>query len=57
LGPKYERQISFNLKPANGKLLLFPAYLIHMVAPHFDQEPRISMAFNLILEKIDQETH
>jgi len=30
----------------DGTLYLFPGYLLHMVAPHYEQDPRISMAFN-----------
>ena len=46
LGPQYRRPPTIMKKPQNGFMLLFPAYLVHMVAPHFEQEPRISVAFN-----------
>lgn len=36
--------------PRNGGLFLFPAYLLHMVAPHGGDAPRISLAFNFITE-------
>jgi len=46
LGPQYRRPPTMFKKPSNGKMFLFPSYLVHMVAPHFEQEPRISVSFN-----------
>ena len=49
LGPRYGRPPTITKTPVNGKVLVFPAYLVHMVAPHFDESPRISVAFNFNL--------
>jgi uncharacterized protein (TIGR02466 family) len=38
---------SANYKPITGRLLIFPAWLPHMVLPSEDDEERISIAFNL----------
>ena len=46
LGPQYQRWATINYRPKNGKLMLFPSYMVHMVAPHFDNAPRISVSFN-----------
>jgi uncharacterized protein (TIGR02466 family) len=46
LGPQYRRPPAIYKKPNNGFMFLFPSYLVHMVAPHFEQEPRISVSFN-----------
>jgi hypothetical protein len=37
------------VSPAEGMLLLFPAWLDHFVHPHAGSEPRISIAFNALL--------
>ena len=34
--------------PENKKFLIFPAYLSHMVAPHYSDKPRISVAYNYV---------
>lgn len=47
LGNKLGRPAAKSRRPANGKMFLFPSYLLHMVAPHFDTRPRISVAFNM----------
>ncbi len=47
MGPRFDRPTTISYKPINGKLLIFPAYASHMVAPHFQQKPRISVSFNL----------
>lgn len=46
LGPQYRRPPTINRRPQNGHILLFPSHLVHMVAPHFEKDPRISVAFN-----------
>ncbi len=46
LGPQYRRPPTITKTPVDGKVLVFPAYLVHMVAPHFDESPRITVAFN-----------
>ena len=33
--------------PRQGLMVLFPAYLQHLVRPYLGQQPRISIAFNL----------
>jgi uncharacterized protein (TIGR02466 family) len=40
---------SVAVTPAEGMLLLFPAWLEHFVHPHAGSEPRISIAFNALL--------
>lgn len=47
LGNKLGRPATRARKPRNGTMFLFPSYLLHMVAPHFDDKPRISVAFNM----------
>lgn len=47
LGNKLGRPATKPMRPENGKLFVFPSYLLHMVAPHFDEKPRISVAFNM----------
>lgn len=54
LGPQYQRFPTINRRPQNGMVLLFPSYLVHMVAPHFENDPRISVAFNFRLASHSQ---
>lgn len=49
MGKQYKRPASISYTPRNGKLFLFPGYLLHMVAPHNDSADRISVAFNFKL--------
>ena len=49
LSKQYQRAPTILATPTSGKMYLFPGYLMHMVAPHFDEKPRISVAFNLTL--------
>jgi uncharacterized protein (TIGR02466 family) len=42
---------STSYKPVIGRLLVFPAWLPHMVLPSEDDEERISVAFNLTHEE------
>ena len=37
------------VKVSNGKLLMFPAWLSHSVAPNESAQMRISISFNLML--------
>ncbi|MAK90576.1 MAG: hypothetical protein CMI08_17925 [Oceanospirillaceae bacterium] len=53
-GEQYGRPTSVSYHPANGRLFLFPGYQLHMVAPHREEEPRISVAFNLRLQPADK---
>ena len=48
-GYPYRPASTVSYTPKNGTLYLFPGYLMHMVAPHFEEKPRISMAFNFRL--------
>ena len=48
-GYPYRPASTVSYTPKNGTLYLFPGYLMHMVAPHYDDRPRISMAFNFRL--------
>jgi uncharacterized protein (TIGR02466 family) len=49
IGPQYQRPPTISRRPHDGHILLFPSYLVHMVAPHFESDPRISVAFNFRL--------
>ncbi len=44
------RAPTINYPAEAGKVLLFPAYLLHMVAPHYSEQARLSMAFNFKLQ-------
>jgi uncharacterized protein (TIGR02466 family) len=46
VGAPYRKHSVVGYTPSVGKLFLFPGYLTHMVAPHQDEKPRISIAFN-----------
>jgi uncharacterized protein (TIGR02466 family) len=35
-------------KPEQGLLLIFPSYFLHMVAPHNENEDRVSVSFNVV---------
>lgn len=50
LGPQYQREPCITAKVRTGRFFLFPSYLVHMVAPHYSPEPRISLAFNLSIQ-------
>lgn len=50
LGYQYNRQQTISYTPKNGRMILFPSHLLHMVCPHFESEPRISVAFNFTLD-------
>lgn len=47
MGKRFNRPTTISYRPVNGKMLIFPAYATHMVAPHFENRPRISISFNL----------
>ncbi|WP_430460791.1 TIGR02466 family protein [Thalassolituus sp. LLYu03] len=46
VGAPYRPAATVAYTPKIGTLYVFPSYLLHMVAPHFDERPRISLAFN-----------
>lgn len=50
-GTQYRRPPTVAYPPKNGLMYLFPGYLLHMVAPHFEAEPRISVSFNFRLSE------
>lgn len=54
MSPRYKRPTTVNYTPREGLLLLFPGYLLHMVAPHNASRPRISISFNIKVELNDQ---
>ena len=55
LAKQYGRPGSGFYRPKNGSLVMFPSYLLHMVTPHRQDTPRISMSFNLkFLEPVEQ---
>ncbi len=39
----------YEIQPKNNLFILFPSHLDHMVAPHNDDKPRISVSFNFEL--------
>jgi len=39
----------FRILPREGEILLWPAFLHHLVHPNLSQEPRISISFNIVL--------
>ena len=55
-GAQYGRPPTVSYSPKNGGIFIFPGYLLHMVAPHLEQEDRISVAFNFRLEQNMQTT-
>ena len=48
---KYFKGTDFNevyqIQPSNNLFVLFPSHLSHMVEPHYDDNPRISVSFNV----------
>lgn len=46
VGAPYRPATTVSYTPKIGSMYVFPSYLMHMVAPHFEEKPRISMAFN-----------
>jgi len=48
---KYFKGTDFNeiyqIQPSNNLFILFPSHLNHMVEPHYDNNPRISVSFNI----------
>lgn len=56
LNIQFQRAPTMIATPGSGKMYLFPGYLLHMVAPHFDEKPRISVAFNLALRPLASAT-
>jgi len=51
LGREWKRPPYVSYMPETGTLLLFPSFLTHMVAPYAGDTPRISLAFNLAVER------
>ena len=49
VGAPYRKSSTVSYTPKNGTLFMFPGYLMHMVAPHYEEKSRISMAFNFRL--------
>ncbi len=39
------------VQPTPGKILLWPAFLLHLVHPNLAQAPRISISFNVVLKR------
>jgi len=54
MGRRFDRPTTISYRPVNGKLLIFPAYATHMVAPHFNARPRVSVSFNLFWQNPNQ---
>jgi uncharacterized protein (TIGR02466 family) len=46
-GDRLKSYCTISYPPKNGLLLLFPAFLMHMVTPHTSENPRISISFNI----------
>ena len=51
LGHEWKRPPNVSYTPQTGTMLLFPSYLTHMVAPYQGDRARISIAFNLIVDR------
>lgn len=51
LGKEWKRPPNIAYAPVSGTMLLFPSYLTHMVAPYQGEKARISIAFNLIVDR------
>ena len=47
--PQYSQ---FAVKPANGRMVLFPSWLMHSVRPYKGNGERISVAFNVMVSPI-----
>jgi len=45
-GSKYLRRYYFDVQPIEGRLVLFPSYLLHSALPYFGATDRIVLAFN-----------
>ncbi len=41
----------YHVKPLKNQLIIFPSHLMHMVKPHFEEKPRISVSFNITIER------
>jgi len=41
----------YHFTPLKNQIILFPSNLVHMVSPHFDDKPRISVSFNILITK------
>ncbi len=39
------------VQPVPGTMLLWPAFLLHLVHPNLAQDPRISISFNVVLKR------
>ena len=51
LGKEWKRPPAAGYKPVAGTMLLFPSFLTHMVAPYYGEKPRISIAFNIVVDR------
>jgi len=51
MGKEWKRPPNVSYQPVTGTLLLFPSFLTHMVAPYKGERPRISIAFNLVVDR------
>ena len=40
-----------HISPVVNQLIIFPSHLLHMVSPHFEEKPRISVSFNISIER------
>ena len=47
---------SFDLQPVEGRILIFPAHLLHEVGENKSNQDRISVSFNLKLNKNQEYT-
>lgn len=41
----------FTVAPRAGTILMWPAFLMHFVHPNLSEEPRISISFNVVINK------
>ncbi len=45
-GSSYLRRYYIDVQPIEGRLVLFPSYLLHSALPYFGAADRIVLAFN-----------
>lgn len=46
-------EAEYTVQPVDGMLLLWPSFLHHFVHPNLSREPRISISFNIVLNRTE----
>ena len=39
--------VRYNIQPQANQFILFPSNIMHLVEPHYEDKPRISISFNI----------